>query len=279
MEWRRHERLGLTHRRTSPGGTGYVWHLYSIPELGGQQAAIERHFFGMVDTRAHDALNKLAGTGGPLTGVLRTAWSTFLLSFQIRNPESIAKLRRAIMASWDRHSPKLQADYEAEVKRPGDPDDVNAYLDSLDPTRRHVFLADTLVRLMTRQPIGQFLNDMKWSVIRIPASAPRLLASDRPLVHSNGLAQTSGHIAIPLRPDRLFVACFTEDGVARLRSISPRQLAIDSNRLVVQRARRYVFSKDLRSRGLIERNFGNDPQPSLGESVADGVLADLGLEN
>jgi hypothetical protein len=86
----------VTPRWTSPDGTGYVRGLNTLPNLPASDAArFETVVLQNVDSLAATAFQKLLSDNKTLwTPKPRSAWTRFLLSILLRNPEAIARAVR-----------------------------------------------------------------------------------------------------------------------------------------------------------------------------------------
>lgn len=263
---------GLQHRWTHPGGTGYEKHLYSIPALEERSDVLERELMGMIDDRAASILAKLRSPSP--SSVFRAAdrapLATFVTSLFVRSPESIRALKAAIERWWWTERPELQVIYERFYKQIGFPDGVMDYL-SMTATEgeTQIFLADVLPELAAHKRISSFLAKMHWRIIAMPEGAVKLLTSDRPLIMTNGLTVSDGHFAIAISPDRMFIATRSEAVYQQLmRGLTLKALAKRSNRLVVERAKRFVYAADQSQAAFIAKHFGTAPIATLGETVA-----------
>src|SRR5450756_772714 len=109
-------------RRTHPDGTGYVHGLNTIPGVPAHDAQyLENVFFKFTDNYAAIALRVLfSDPPWHFTTEVRSAWSRFLMSLIVRNPESVEKHRAAAEALFKAALPEIEADY-AKRRAPTDP--------------------------------------------------------------------------------------------------------------------------------------------------------------
>ena len=261
---------GRVRRRwTSPGGTGYAIDLYAIPELGPLSTDIEQQFLRPVDGEAARILRALRTESREnFTAGERSVWATFLLSILLRNPESIGAIKSAILERWNAPRPELQEIYERQYRKEGDPESVDEYLAREESDGAYRLIYKMIPDTMTHERVGTFIINMRWGIVDIPTHLPELLTSDRPIIMSNGLDQDDGHLAIPVSPRRLFLACKNEQITRQILGMTPRDLVRRTNQLVVERAKRLVFSTDERQLRFIQNRLSNEPIPTLGESIA-----------
>jgi hypothetical protein len=146
------------------------------------------------------------------------------------------------------------------------PSAAKAHDDSHPVCRRFLILivARHLQRLMDNPQLGSFLNGLVWRVVPL-ASAYTLLASDRPLVMTNGLVKPTDHLALAIGPRKLFIAANTPETIASTRH---DDLVGQMNDRVCKQARRYVFAVDERQRTFIDKRLGLQ-WPS---SPVDGIV-------
>ena len=100
-------------RRIHPDGTGYVHGLNTIPGVPLHDAQyLENVFFKFTDNFAAIALRALlSNPPWHFTPEIRSAWSRFLMSLIVRNPESVGKHRAAAEAVFKSMLPKMEAEY------------------------------------------------------------------------------------------------------------------------------------------------------------------------
>lgn len=229
-------------RPTSPKGTGFVRGLYRIsgPDDATSEA-FERVFFQTVDNLAKEALDILLGRShAPWTLKTRSAWSRFVVGMMFRNPERVAATRRFIE---DLYLDKYEED-EARY-RANNPPEAPPYLDIMISEIAYGAV-DWTRSMMDSKKIGQFLNTMRWSVRDISSTGLTLFTSDRPYMMpmSTGLAGDNGHLAMPISPHKVFIACHNEaieDHIKRLPNI---EILRAMNQSVLQLAQKYAWAVD-----------------------------------
>jgi hypothetical protein len=108
-------------RRVHPDGTGYVRGLYSVPHNDARTSEfIEREFLKITDNEASRVLQMLNRREQiEWTSETRSAWSRFIISLLIRNPENVRRLAAEVVGFFDPDDGELEEKYRA-IRRPED---------------------------------------------------------------------------------------------------------------------------------------------------------------
>jgi hypothetical protein len=241
-------------RPTSPVGTGYVPGLYrlrGLPEHLAEQ--VERGFMSFVDNLANEALQiHLRKSNRQPTAKIMSAWSRFIAGILFRNPEHIARGRKEIEDEWLRDYDKRKAEYE-DWKTPEHPDFLEYIVQSTD--RATMRLAQMIIDNKT---MGTQLNKMRWFVVDTSDVGRPFFTSDRPIIMSNGLQGPDGHLALPISPSKLFVACNTPRQETLIR-VQPRPALVKFvNRHVVRRAVKYVWNTDKAEIDFVDKHLSRE---------------------
>lgn len=254
-----------------PERTGYQERLYEMkgfaPELAQQ---FEEKYFKPIDTKAADALELLYrhGHNAPWNDETRTAWTRFILSLLLRCPEDIAAFREWWHEDFGRTDGDAEARYQAK-RSPGDPATFSEFLVGQSLAVKEKYMIETLNSLLEHDSVGAYINNLQWRVLETPASAPRLLTSDRPVIRSHNLKGDNGHIGLPIGPRLLFVASHDTRFLNGLLRSDHTALVKECNRQVVEGAVRFIWSGDERQDRFIRNRFGKAPQPRLIEQIID----------
>jgi hypothetical protein len=239
--------------------TGFQRDLYAFPELPPDQVQfIEQSFFDYADRVASEALQMLLSGDDGWTSETRSAWSRFVIGVHLRHPDAIAELRAAARAMWV--GEESQRQYEL-VRRPNDPLTFAERIGKIHPLPATVEL-NTIMEFIDNKKICGHINRMVWGVVDLSKSSYTLLTSDRP-VSLEKPKDRRGLITMPISPTKLFVAVNDPLMLNQLRGVRPRDTAQWSNRLTVERARRYVWAQDSSQQAFIGRHMGTklDPLP------------------
>jgi hypothetical protein len=248
-------------RRLSPDATGYQTGLYAFPELPPEQAQfLESEYFQYADDMGFEALQAhLAGRPLPWPNELVSAWSRFVVGVHLRHPDAMAELRAGAKAEWDHSGVPAQAEYE-KIKKPDDPSNLDEYLAKMDPFASCKVQLNMIIGALDNAEICAHINSMPFSVIDVSRGRHALLTSDRP-VEIHALREPKGIVSMPISPTMLFVAANDTGTFDILRRHGADAVIHETNRSLVSRARRYVWSRDLSAQSFIGRYFGMTQEP------------------
>jgi Protein of unknown function (DUF4238) len=263
-------------RRTHPDGTGYVHGLNTIPGVPAHDAQyLENVFFKFTDNYAAIALRvQLSDPPWHFTTEVRSAWSRFLMSLIVRNPESVGKHRVAAEALFKAALPEIEADY-AKRHAPTDPATYMEYARIHSPNSAGRIFARLMQRVIDSEFSGSHLNSMRWMVLHDPAPKHLLLTSDRPVVMTNGLDKPNGQLIISISPRHVFVATNNPDTENYIRSVwRNRQLIQQINERVALQSRKYVYGYSDAQLSFVSTRLGSawtaDPLENLPLDVPSG---------
>lgn len=231
-------------KRVHPDGTGYVRGLYTVPRNDPRVAEyIEREFFKVTDNSASLVLAVLR-SGQPIewNSDNRSAWTRFIISLMLRNPEYVARMAAEVVDFFNPSSSELNERYR-EIRRPEDPETYEEYIALTGhPAGRASAIA--MQTIIDSPRMGGHLNQMRWSTLTFKNAKHTLLTSDRPILMTNGLVKPRDHLAIPIGPLALFVATNTEESDDIIKSMNPRELMQQVNDRVACQAQRFVYGTD-----------------------------------
>jgi Protein of unknown function (DUF4238) len=243
-------------RRTHPEGTGYIRGLYTVPKNDpGVAEYIEQQFFRVTDNAAANVLRRMrSGDGITWNADSRSAWSRFVISLMMRNPEYVARMAAEVVGFFDPNSHDLNEKYR-EIRRQHDPETYEEYIAKTGhPAGRASAIA--MQTIIDSPRMGGHLNQMRWSIVTFKNERYPLLTSDRPIIMTNGLVMSRDHLAIPIGPRALFLATNTEESERIIRSIPAHTLMMQINDRVASQARRYVYGIDDQQLRFIANRFG-----------------------
>lgn len=254
----------LEIKRVSTKAVGWWDDLYRAPEHDPHKDQfLEWGFFSELDDRTARVLRKLNETQiPPLSAEDISTWSVFLMSLMHRTPEGLAAYKETGARIYDETITEIRPQYE-DLREPDDPETVEEYEALLTPEDRERSLMRNFAAVIANPNIGSFLNSLHWAVFDRPEGCPDYLLSDDPLVRTNGLKKSGGHIAIPVSARSLAVGAYETTFLDELRRMEPRDLVRQMNVYIVEGARHFVVSSDRRQSRFIENRFGRNPRPGL----------------
>lgn len=218
---------------------------------------MESRFFQPVDNEASDALVLMEkhGSRAVWTKPLRSAWTRFILSLLMRSPEDVALFRQLYSDLLYKSDPAIEAEYQARRKH-GEPETYADFSASMPifVIEQHMF--EMYFDLIDNVNVGSHINKMIWRVFNFPDHCHPLLASDRPLIRTNGLDRPGTRIALPIGPHKLFVASIDPDVIEGLLSQKPSTLAGEVNKLTAESAVRLVYGVDDQQTRFVGNRFG-----------------------
>lgn len=125
--------------------------------------------------------------------------------------------------------------------------------------------ASYLDRLIGSNRVVLHLANMRWTTARFDNLPHSLLTSDRPIIMTNGIGAKDAHLAIPLAPNRLFLACNTETVERQIRSTPSKELCAQINSLICEQARQFVYGVDDSQLTFVRKRLGKrKPSSPLG---------------
>ena len=156
-----------------------------------------------------------------------------------RSPEKVAQLRSDAQIILNNILVKLCGTYN-DKRTPSDPKTFEEWL-QLTTENGYFERAKALLlqEAILLPETTRFVAQLHWGVCSMNDNNHRLLTSDRPVIMSNGLAYSYGHIALPIGPRKLFLAARTPE-VAR-DICGRRDFAEATNDLIVRQAHTYVY--------------------------------------
>jgi Protein of unknown function (DUF4238) len=224
------------------GAKGFCWRLDLLAlrahSLG--RDALERVFFGHIDTKGAAARDRLVADGPRSLNVdERCDFTRLMLSLDIRRPAIVATLRdagsRHIAASLD-GDPQILAAMESEGLA-GPP---SSYVEQLGICLEDRALA-TIQQLIDNPKIGGSLINAHWHMVRLGPTDGTLVLSDRPLIRIRGYDHPGAAWVLPLTPKAAFVAVNHQANLDRIKRITSQRFARRTNVSSAVQAERFVF--------------------------------------
>lgn len=259
----------LTCKRKGLGSFCFQLDLLTLSSHRLGRDAVERIFFGSIDTKGAAARDILLARGAAaLTEDQRCDFARLLLSLEARRPAVVNKIRTA---GADYLSSELDKDLEI----------LSAFAQhgiQKTPTEyaEHVIgwsLEDKallMIRGLVDDPnVGGRLINAKWDVKTIRPQDGSLVLSDRPLIRVHGYDSPGAAWVLPLTPTAAFIAANHEENLRRLQRATGQRFAKLANISSAARAERFVFSTQEGHRHWLEKYL---KQRALGAASSALVL-------
>jgi hypothetical protein len=180
------------------------------------------------------------------------------MSLLHRTPDALHVLRTTIEHMTIKGHPDIDEEW-AKLRKEGDPERwLDAcLLDNPDFIQQRPLTL--LPRLIDNRNLGLFLNHMKWVILRPQFRDWSFLTSDNPLIVSDGLAKPNGHVALALSSDAMFLAVSDQKTLDEVLAMGARAIFENHNKIVVDRATKFVVAADRVQSRFIRNNFGQKP--------------------
>jgi Protein of unknown function (DUF4238) len=242
--WWDRRRGELACKRKGPKGFCLQLDLLTLRAHDLGRDALERIFFGNIDTRGAEARDRLL-VGGPRALNLdqRCDFARLLLSLDARRPAIVSNLRvkgpRYLAESLDDDPEILMV-----MEREGLVGAPSSYIGQLGVCLEDRSLA-TIQRLVDNPTIGGRLINAHWQLVHLGPFDGSLVLSDRPLIRLHGYDHPGAAWLLPLTPQVAFVAVNHLANLERIMRFSPQRFAKQANALSANQAERFVFCVDM----------------------------------
>lgn len=218
--------------------------LLMLKSHGVGRDAIERRFFGEVDTKGATARDILLRSGPQyLTGDQRCDFTRLLLSLDARRPDIVEKLREEGVQTY-----KTGLDSDPEILPAMMDAGIEEAPSSYYERTKGVSLEDaaviTIQRLVDNPEVGGRLINAHWYVKHLGEHDGSLVLADRPLIRIRGYDHPGAAWVLPLTPKAAFIAVNHTENLKRMQRVTPQRFAKQTNYSSARQAERFVFSVD-----------------------------------
>jgi Protein of unknown function (DUF4238) len=242
--------------RRHPSQVGFEYDLYKFPGLDFAAAShLERQFFLTADNDAAEALSVLVSPDwSKLNQRLMSGWTRFVMSLIHRTPEAVKRLFDAVVQHTEISERTFEENY-ATLRLPDEPATYEEYRKIRPYNPAGIMAVQLIQKVIDSQFVGNHFIRMKWSVLTVKSAYP-LLTSDRPIVMTNGISRSEAHVAIPIGPQKLFVAANEQSTIQKLIDLKTDALALAVNDLVVRQSHSFCIGTDDRQLRFFAKRFG-----------------------
>lgn len=245
--------------RKVPKQAGYKEDLLSLTrdEIAGMSKhAIEEIVLSRIDGDAAPVREKLAARQlANLTHEERCAWVRLIMSLRIRQPSMVSQL---ISQSADtlRSTLGSQPDEYDAIAGDDDPLSLEEWTERRFPGLIDNFGLSFFHTLIDNEAIGDKILKLTWWVFDLSLARHRLLLGDNPCLFTAGIDAPSLAVALPISPDKLFIATRGQNWATVLPTLSPDDIAKRMNESTVGQAQTYIYGCDDANRRFIENRRG-----------------------
>lgn len=236
-----------------PEYTGFEHDLYGLVAnaLGVGQDHLEKRLFGPIDSKAAVVLDKLE-RHEVLSEDEHIAWTFFLSSLRMRQPDVLAFLRNNVIAWMKADLPKRDA-----MTLPPEAMSTEEWFARTYPGGIETMtLTNWLPRMILHEEITSAFGELRWWIREFEADQPALLLSDLPLHWEGGLKLNSFMIQLPIGPRRVFFGARSEETEKMLDAIPPSELIRRVNRTTLASSSGRVWASDeAEGRAVITANL------------------------
>ena len=253
----------IVTKRLARKASGYEVDLYKLPGAPPEREhEIERMFMALVDDDAVRVRNGMLASVIPKEQQKRFAWARFVLSLVVRNPEELKSFKTDYARYLLMPDPEFQARYAA-ARQADDPELFEEWIVKTDPTYAERQAVVTLTHLIENRNVLRLLRTMNWRIIDTSSVSRRLMTSDRPVIMTNGMVHYSGHYALPISPDRLFLATTTVQFADEFCAMPAGKIVREVNRMIIGQGRKFIYALDDGNLAEVRRGFSKLEAPSL----------------
>jgi hypothetical protein len=250
----------VRRRRKHPRRTGAVRDLYRVDGVAEANSQdLEIKFMSPLDGGAAVVLERLI-TGETLDLDQRIAFARFLLSMLYHNPDHVGTVKTHMEEMWHEATAALEPHFAKMQAARGLP--VMTLAEDTakrNPGAAGKSFANMITDVIANSRAVPDIVAMPWVVIDVSKSKFSLLTSDRPLVLSTSLADPLCYIALPLSPEKLFVASYDPRYAKTLPTKARTTIVRAMNIDVVRHAREFVWGSDDVQMRLVENRIGTAP--------------------
>jgi hypothetical protein len=217
--------------------------------------AIEKNFFGEVDTKGAEARDILLRDGPDKLSVdQRCDFARLLLSLEARRKNIVKKIREEAPVFFRK---ELDADQEIrkEMEKQGIYENPSKYVEcelnwSLEDNSLTV-----IPGLVENPKIGIKLINAFWHVVRLGQYDGSLILADRPLSRFHGYDHPRALWVLPLTSKEAFVATNHRENLEHVKRVTPQRFTKEINLESVKLAERFVFCTDTNLESFIAKHL------------------------
>lgn len=254
-------RLDLPHLPSSRHATKFVGFeddLYALtmPIVAGMdQQAVEKNLLRHIDDLGARVLQKLKTLGFQgLSPSDRVDWARFLMSLRLRQPDIIQILRTESSEHLATSLAEGPEEYES-IATVSEPSSLPEWVELRFPGLIENFGMSFFHELVDDPKVGDKILRMKWWLWDFSKEKHHLLLADHPCVFTVGIDDPNIVIALPISPNRAFMATNSEGVASIMRKQRPKDLLTRLNESSLSQARVRIYSCDSSQRRFISNRL------------------------
>ena len=238
---------GVQSSRLVPKSTAYEPDLYALSKTqvaGIEKQSVETDFLQHIDNSAANVLKKMVKTGlRCLTQKDRCDWVLFLMSLRLRTPDTVLHLNTEGPGNLKDSLDERPEEYNA-ISETNDPSTLAEFTEQYIPGLIENFGIMMIRKLITNPEIGNKILHMTWWLWNFKEQKNHLLLADRPCIFTSGIDNPDLVIALPLGPQKAFIATKTDKVANIIRHHHPKDLLMRINESSLNQAQKRVHALD-----------------------------------
>ncbi len=225
-------------------------------------------FLADVDTKASEVHLKIIKAGPKsLSDEERSAYTSFLLSLKIRQPDAVKRMREYgdDFVVKELSDPSFLKEYRESTNNLDVPESPIDFMKQQIPDMIPNFGIDTMARIVSGENNSKFHNlffNMIWFTKDFSVSSS-IITCDNPHYSSEGLSHPKCIFAFPLTPTRFLFAVHSHEIRRKILKANSKYLADILNKTMAHQAFNRVIAQDEEHRELIKECFGKSRKPPL----------------
>lgn len=186
-----------------------------------------------------------------LTYEERCAWVCFIMSLRLRAPDTVSQLITESKVELRRSLAENPVEYE-DLAGLSDPPSLEAWTESNFPGLIENFGLSFFHALLGDESVGTQLLRLQWWLFDTASAGKDLFLGDRPCLFMGGIENPNLAVALPIAPDRLFLATRGQVLAQSLPQVPIKSLVARVNEATVRQASKYVYARNAASRRYVE---------------------------
>lgn len=242
----------VVSKARAPEYTGYENQLYALVAnaVGLAEDVLERKVFAPIDSDAASVLEKLEARD-PITEGDHIAWTFFLSSLRVRQPDVLEFLR----TKGIEHLRADLAERDKATLPPGAPSTEEWFELHFPGHLRAHSLASWLPKMVVHDGILDRFGSLNWWIQEFEPDQPELLLSDLPIHGEGGFKEAGFLIQLPVGPHRVFFGAASAKTEQYLGSLSHADLIDRINLTSLASSSDRVWARGASARTFVEANI------------------------